>query len=323
MAHHRKWGNFLLFYTLLAIVIYLVAPLKDDVKADTQFVNDSAIALLNISNRAPRVVDLVVDDSVGAPANEIDLVSASVTKVSCNGTVIDGNGINDIIAVNATLFFTGNTSTDPDDRNEHYTNSSCTQSNPTLFNATYTCTFSVWFFANNGTWYCNMSAYDLAEGNPGGVSAHNSTIDSALMGDLLALDVPPVIDYGELTLNESSPSDVIENVTNTGNMDLDLQLYGYGGTTATENNYSMICDLGTINVTAERFSTTSGVAYESMTQLSGQAANPNSLGSFDLPQRLHETLNSTKNTYWKIGVPLSGVKGLCNGTVVFLATPDS
>jgi hypothetical protein len=294
-----------------------------DVTAATQYVNDSAIALLNVTNKPPVVVDVIVDDVVGIPADQVDLVSGTQITVFCNGTVIDRNGATDILTVNATLYHMANLSTDQDDRNEHYTNSSCTQTSANLFNATYSCTFTVWFFANNGTWYCNMSAYDHPEGNPGDVSAHNSSTDSTLFNSLYALDVPPIIDYGELALNQTSPADIIENVTNTGNMDLDLQLYGYGGTTATENNLSMICSLGTINVSFERFSTSSGQAYTSMTSLSGQETNPNSIASFDLPQRSHETINNTKNTYWKIGVPEYGVKGTCNGTVVFVATLDS
>lgn len=314
------------FIFYLAMLLFLSLPQLQTIDAAPSWFNDSAIAKLNVSNSVPQVVDVIVDDIDGSPADEIDLTSGTFKKVWCNGTVTDRDGGDDIIAANATLFFTDNTSSDVDDRNEHYSNVSCAETASNTYNKTFSCTFGVWFFANNGTWNCNMSAWDNGTFNLDGQNAFNSSTDDTGLQPLYALDVPPVIDYGELPLGQSSSSDVIENVTNTGNMDLDLELYGYGGTlpvaSAQENNFSMICDLGNITIGDERFSLSSGTAYGSMTNLSGQFVVPNSV-DITIPQRTSETVNSTENTYWKIGVPDLGVKGQCNGTIVFTSVENS
>jgi hypothetical protein len=311
---------FVVLYALLYLMVLVPWPNP----AYATFVNDSAVARLNVSNFVPQVVGVIVDDSTPSPPNEIDLVSGFVRKVWCNGTVIDFNGKDDIMACNATLFFTGNRSGQSNDMNEHYSNRSCRLIRSGINNKTFTCSFAVWFFANNGTWWCNMSAWDNGTANLNHLSAFNSSLDSTKTNSLYALAVPPVVEYGQLVINQTSPADIITNVTNTGNMNIDLQLHGYGGTASppTENNLSMKCALGTINITNERFALASGTAYASMTNLSGRFANPNDLNTFNLLQRKSETINSTRNTYWKVKVPRAGVKGKCNGTIVFSSVID-
>ena len=78
-----------------------------------------------------------------------------------------------------------------------------------------------------------MSAWDNGTANLDGISAYNSSTDNSKIQELYALSVPPIIDYGELPLNTES-AEKIENVTNLGNMDIDLELYGYGGTAAVD-----------------------------------------------------------------------------------------
>jgi hypothetical protein len=320
----RLWTLALLLVVSAVLYLQLCAlilvPASQKSFAASKFVNDTAIAILNITNFVPRVVNVVVDDSTPSPANEIDLVSASFRTVWCNGTVIDNNGKDDIMAVNATLFFVANRSSSRDDMNEHYSNRSCTIVRSFMYNRSYSCSFRMQFFANNGTWLCNMSAWDMPMK---GSSAYNSSVDSVRVNPIYALSVPPVINFGELALNQTSALDKIENVTNTGNMNIDLALHGYGGTNIMENNLSMICSLGNITVRNERFSLASGVAFDSMTNLSGQFALPNVVNNFNLAQRKSETLNSTRNTYWKIRVPQFGVKGMCNGTIVFSSRIDT
>jgi len=84
----------------------------------------------------------------------------------------------------------------------------------------------------------------------------------------------------------------------------------------------MKCALGNITIANERFSQTAAQAFSLMTALSGQHANPYYWNAFSLSQRKSELLNSSKGTYWKIRVPMGGVKGQCNGTVVFTSAPD-
>ena len=308
-----------IFYLFLGLLY--VEPLK----AAPSWVNDTLIVKVNVTNYAPKVVGVVVDDSTPSPADEINLVSGSVRRVFCNGTVVDWNGKDDIVAVNATLYYNKNKSTSQNDMNEHYSNRSCALVRSYIYNETYTCGFNVWFFANNGTWYCNMSAWDNATADFRHMQAFNSSIDLVKVNPLYGLEVPPLINFGELALNaESNPHKVV-NVTNTGNMKIDLNLWGYGGTKdyrvePVENNLSMKCTMGNISIRNLRFDTNQSVdPWTSMTNLSGQRFNPKVV-NFNLAQRRSETTNSTNNTYWKIKIPQYTAKGQCNGTVVFVAT---
>jgi len=307
---------------VFVLFVFLLAGTLDTVSAKTQWINVTAITKLNVSDYLPRVVGVIFDDSTSSPADEIDLVSASTRSVFCNGTVIDLNGKDDIVAVNATIYWMGNKSSQHDDKNEHYSNHSCAVLRSGPMNKTFSCGFKMWYFANNGTWFCNMSAWDNATTNPGKKAGYNSSLDNAKVNPVFALNVPAVLNYGELSINQTSPADVMVNVTNTGNMNIDLKLNGYGGTNLVENNLSMKCALGNITIANERFSQTAAQAFSLMTALSGQHANPYYWNAFSLSQRKSELLNSSKGTYWKIRVPMGGVKGQCNGTVVFTSAPD-
>lgn len=305
---------------IVTIVLYfdfyfgLVLTQPRTATADPRLVNDTTLAILNVTNVPPRVLGVVVDDTTPSPPGEIDLISGYFRKVLCNATVVDLNGKDDITYVNATFFFIANKSSQSNDMNEHYSNRSCALLRSYPYNKSFSCAFNVWFFANNGTWYCNVSAWDIPIK---GKAGYNSSLGSAKMNPIYALTVPAILDFGEVALNKTSAKDSIENVTNTGNMIIDLQLHGYGSTIAVENNLSMKCTLGNITVKNERFSLSSGTNFDLMTNLSGQFASPNNVNSFDLQQRKSETQNSTKNTYWKIKVPERIVKGQCNGTIVF------
>jgi hypothetical protein len=286
-------------------------------EAASTYVNDSIAARVNVTNMAPKVVGLIVDDWTASPVNEIDLVSGWYRKVYCNGTVVDYNGKDDIIACNATLFYTGNRSGQWNDMNEHYSNNSCILVRSGIYNKTFSCSFNVWFFANNGTWWCNMSAWDNGTANLNRQPAYNSSRDDAKINPLYSLNVPPVVEFGELSLGSTSTNKII-NVTNTGNMNLDLNLYGYGSTKvpAVENNLSMECRIGNISVNRMHFDNNSADTYDNMFNLSGRFKGPK-LMHMNIRQRKSEIKNSTNATYWKIKIPQYAVKGTCNGTIVF------
>lgn len=330
----HKWQSPALWLSLLSILLYaafsFLASLTSvpELEAASRYFNDSLISRVNVTNYAPKVVGVILDDNVTGAPREIELNPATVRKVWCNATVVDRNGKDDIILCNATIFHISSTAPAANDKNHHYSNNSCVMSNENTYNLTCSCTFDVWYFANNGSWTCNMSAWDNGTLNLNGLSTHNSSNGSAAIQPLFALNVPQYVDYGELSLGSISAEDEIVNVTNIGNMALDLQLYGFGGTVRPlaynlENNLSMKCQLGNITVGNERFSVTSGQAFADMTNLSGQFRNPAAVATFNLAQRISETDNSTKNTYWKIEIPEYSVKGQCNGTIVFNAVQNT
>jgi hypothetical protein len=242
--------------------------------------------------------------------NPIDLIAGGQKKLSCNGTVTDSDAGGDIIRVNATLFNIdmGQTARSQDNKSVHYTNSSCRLSGLSGNTVKFNCTFSLEYYALNGTWLCNATARDSA-------NATNSSIYSSELNQLIALGTQQnLIDYGSLGLSEESASDVIVNVTNYGNVKLDLDLFGFA--IFQTDNLSMDCAMGNISVAYERFDTLSSSPYLLMNPLGGYSY-PNSV-NFNLRPKV-EGKAAAKNVYWKMGIPAVGASGRCSGKVVFTA----
>ena len=207
--------------------------------------------------------------------------------------------------MNATFFSSTSSFDSADDNNSHYTNSSCTQTAISGIYANYTCHFNVWYYAVNGSWTCLAFAYDDS-----GYSDNESA--SSTVEKLLALNVTSPIDYGDLAVGDTSPI-VDANVTNFGNMDINVTVYGYGS--VPNDGLAMVCEVGNISIQYERYSTNSSAAYDSMTPLSSSAAM---IDGLTLPQQVDDTTPVVNSTYWRLYVPPNPF-GRCNGTVVFQA----
>ncbi|RLE42643.1 hypothetical protein DRJ48_03105 [Candidatus Woesearchaeota archaeon] len=271
--------------------------------------NTSVLTKLNVSNVAPWVINPVVYKQ-GTPAgNNIVLEEGTTINVRCNATINDTNGVNDISSVNATFYLSGYTGAA--DYNTLYKNTSCTQvyqiSNIAAY---YSCNFQVWYFANNGTWECNMTALDT-----GGLS--NYSVAQNIIDPLYAINLSTTeIDFGELDPGQSSTDQVV-NVTNFGNMNLTIAVKGYGVTDG--DGWAMNCTVGNISIGYERYALDPGIAWDSMTQLTSSFTN---IAGLTVYQRVDDNdnamINSTNSTYWKIKAPL-GTRGQCNGTLVFSA----
>ena len=240
-----------------------------------------------------------------------DLSAGIASRIYCNATVSDSNGLNDFSNVNATLYHNlTSTMSEEDNLNRHYTNASCTNTSATATTKTFACGFDIYYFASNGTWWCNVSVNDTT----GASSFMNVT---TFISDLLALNVTDTIDYGVLNPGTNSTSDFIANVSNIGNIQLDMSLWGYAVNYSTGDNLSMDCEVGNISIENERYNlTTSGQNHAQMHNLSGTPQ-----GSYhDMFNLVKATAiaGSTQQTYWKLAIP-TNVRGLCNGTVVFNA----
>jgi hypothetical protein len=207
--------------------------------------------------------------------------------------------------VNATLFYFENSS-GPDNNDVHYTNGSCAEfSNDGQYLANYTCTFDVWYHANSGNWTCNMTATDL--GGLDDSDSQNTTFNA-----LFALNVTDVIDYGNLSVTDTS-AEITATVTNFGNTAINVSVLGYGATEG--DGIGLVCDLGTnISIEHQRFLSTSGI-YDDKTPLSAT----NQDFGFTLPKPTQATIPVTEDTYWQLYVPPNPF-GLCEGTVRFTAT---
>lgn len=275
--------------------------------------NTTVLTQLNVTNLAPFIESVTIydNDTLGGAPNII-LTQGITDTVFCNFTVTDYNGYLDINDFNATLFHDSSSHGVADDRNYHYTNQTCYNTTINgglnLTSISVQCAFTVWFYANNGTWTCNATAFD---GEAENHSSNTRTIDP-----LFALDLnTSIIDYGELAPGASSTDDVPVLVTNFGNMDINVSVEGYG--VSLHDGLSMDCETGDINVRYEKYSTQPGEAINTMTNLT---TNPilTGISGLTILQNIDDNGNSTNNTFWKMEVPFSaGLKGFCNGTVLF------
>jgi uncharacterized membrane protein len=293
----------------------------------TNITNITVVAKLNVTNTEPNITAVKMDDDVSSPEDIIDLTANSVTIVSCNATVFDYNGWQDIDAdsVNATIFIdNGNDNINsPDDNNTHYTNRSCGRcvqgASPT--EAICDCRFAVQYYANNSVWKCNISVTDrggTGKGTPGQdyLNFTDSETDNATITKLLAIDTPTtILDYGNLSVTEISAA-IVRNITNVGNINLNLTLRGFGGEndSVTNDNYTMICTYGNITFGNHRYVVGSNVTFDNMVNLTNQTVDTN----FTLPQRTNDSNygQDRNQTFWRLQIPLT-VGGLCNGTIIF------
>ena len=283
--------------------------------------NASVTTKVYVWNTEPDLYNVTV-----TPA-PIELTAGGTVVLNCTGYFFDYNGWQDAVnqSVNATIYDSVSSSPGAvNDNNVHYSNSSCRSScsavGSTSTNGTCSCLFSIQYYANASSWICNMTI--IGGGGNATERQYLNFTDSMTAGfninRLLALSVPSLIDYGNLTVTEVSDTKV-ENITNNGNVPFNLTIRGYGGNNESAGtNQSMICDLGNISIGNERFSV-SNVSYTTM----------NNLTAINIPMNItaHQRMNDTdielgrdrNQTFWAIQIPLT-VGGYCNGTLIFTAT---
>lgn len=239
--------------------------------------------------------------AIGTPIN---LNAGSNKTVFCNGTVIDEDSYQDIANINATLLLDGMQMSGPLNRSNHYLNSSCTLFNGLGNSIDFSCSFDLEYYATNGTWQCNASAVDI-------VNATNTSRADFTVNQLLAFGITPeLIDYGNLQIMQISPQDIILNVTNYGNIDLDMNLSAYA--LVQGDDLALDCIEGSIPYGYERFDFSAN-PYLAMISISADSA-----ANINLSRNKYGTQTSMKQVFWKIQIPF-GVSGRCNGKVLFSA----
>ncbi len=281
--------------------IWFFAILIADVPVTNAAFNQTVLTKVNVSNTEPRIYNVTIDPTT-------TLNPGTMTLVICNATIWDYNGAGDVNSTNATFFFTPSGINGPIKNDTKYT-TGC--ENVTALSSTaalWSCNISVWYFAVNGTWTCNMTAIDKGKLNATG---ENTTI----ILPLVAINVSDVIDYGIIpALNTSDDREA--NISNFGNVPLNISVRGWGGQNESlYANLSMICEYGNISIDYERFNTTPNTPWSNMRNLTD---SDQLLPGLRVNSRNDTDLKINK-TYWKLKVP-SGVGGLCNGTILFIAS---
>jgi hypothetical protein len=305
-----------IFFILLevALLIILFSFLPKGVFAGVGSPNVTVITNLTVGNVFPEVTNVSIENN----ASNLALIPNSSRTTYCWGLVTDYNGWDDII--NATAVFFNNASSShgaTDDNNLHYTNNSCTITQDSTYTNWINCSFNVWYYANPGIWNCTINATDTFQRSGYG----NDVIN---VSSLLALGLPDFIYYGTVNALEVSGENE-SNVTNYGNVKVNLSLSGYGFSLNDGN--AMNCTIGAIkniSIANEKYNlTTSNVGVLDLQQFISNYTNLTSapaVRKYNLDFRQNDTFNEAINTtYWRIYVPL-GVAGTCQGNIVFGAT---
>ena len=264
--------------------------------------NVSVDTRVNITGSRPEIIAVYLQDP-------ITLAAGSLRVDTCNVTVRDYNGFADIDTVNATFFNIQQSSLGAaDDNNTHYSNGSCAviagQQGGAFAN--YTCSIPLTYYAVNGTWNCTGIVNDTSSFTGNGSGKTN-------ISALFALNVTPLIDYGDMAMGDTS-GDVPANVSNLGNRPINVTVRGYG--TAFNDGLSFVCEQGNLTIDLEHFAANATAAYAEKQALASAYAQVAGL-TVPKPQNASGTLNTT---YWQLYLDLGqNAFGLCNGTVVFQA----
>jgi len=266
-------------------------------------------------NSPPNFTNVTVDDALTTPANEIDLIAASTRSVVCEGVVEDLDGEN-LTNARAEFYNASSFYGDSDDNNSHYTNSSCfiNSSYGSVNQSQIFCNFDVQYYATVGQWECIL----LVDDN---LSISGNDTDTSNINSLLSIGLPDVADYGLVNINEVS-DEIVLNVTNYGNVEVNLSLSGYA--ISEGDGLAMNCTLGStknISIEHEKYNLTdSNSSQLTLQQTSGIYNNLTSsevVRDFGLSPRENDTVNDAINeSYWRIYVPVE-VGGSCKGNIVF------
>ncbi len=327
-----------LIFSILVTLLIGVSFTTTQVIGATNTTNRTVAAKVNVSNTEPNITSMRLDDGVD-PTSQIELTAHNATTVTCNATVFDFNGWEDINPneTNATFYIQSMAASGATDNNFRYRNASCgscRQATAAEASGLYSqattaicdCKFAVQYYANDSsTWRCNMSVRDNGGYQHPDFRLNLTTFevsDVATVTKLLAIDTPSLlIDYGNLSVTETS-GEIQLNVTNVGNVDINLTLRGFGGDNDSldypGNNLTMMCDYGNISIGNQRYKLGTEfiglTGFNNMTILQNQTQRTN----LTLRQRENDTERTfdTNTTLWRLQVPLT-VGGLCNGTIIF------
>jgi len=274
--------------------------------AATPYQNVTIPSNISVTNTAPIV------SNVALPS-PINLLAGTTTQVNCTAQVIDDNGVSDLNITNATLHHSSVAPTAPDSNETKYS-VVCSCYGMDNITSNCTCSFDVWYYANNGTWYCNVTVVDDS-------SESDTVVNSTIINTLRAVNVTRTsLDYGDLPTGNTS-QELNITLINIGNTIIDISAFAYGS--AMDDGLAMVCDGGSIDATYERYDYSSGTEYALMTSVSGNSAAPSQM-DLDIGKREdgEEMGDASSMVYWKLQIPV-GAGGVCNGTLTFIAEADT
>ena len=321
MKHKDSLKIFALFSIMAVLYLYLALPSAFSWGPLNNYRNFSVRTTVNITDAMPEILNITCNGG-----SAIALSPGSVQNITCIVEIRDFNGGNTLNGTVDTgagpsrvnisyIYYYLNSSNQPDDNNSHYTNNTCTLTGPANgYYVNWTCGFHLWYYANNGTWTVNVTAHDRYNNRSYNVSGYKNVTVSPLY----AFNVTNTIDFGNMYVGEASQNAVQANVTNFGNMNINVSVYGYGAENqALYSSLALLCEVRNLTLTNERYSLSSSPAWASMTAITATAVQ---IPNLTVIQRQDENLEVVNSTYWRLYVdPASNPFGQCNGTVIFSA----
>jgi len=293
----------------LAAIFILPSAIAPNIPGPN-YKNVSVWTHVNITNSKPEVLNVSIYEASNSSLKNVTISAGLTKKIYCNATVRDWNGFNDIIYLNASIWYNLTSNyTAPDNNNSHYTNKSCTYNASLSSNiGWYVCSYDVYYYANNGTWVCNATVMDTY--NKTGFLTNSTTFLP-----VYALNVTDGIDYGNLSVEDTSPTDVVANLTNFGNMGINITVESYGATKG--DGLAMNCSTnGNITADNQHFATSGGVAYGAKTPLN--VSSPVNIAGLTMPKQTIAGNQIINSTYWQLYVPPNPA-GNCTGYIIFTA----
>ncbi|MGV8085993.1 MAG: hypothetical protein ACP5N1_00025 [Candidatus Woesearchaeota archaeon] len=304
---NKSYVVILVSFMVLMLILILPLGISPNV-VGSNYKNVTVQTQVNITNSKPEILNVTIYESSNFSARNITVNAGSLKTVFCNATVRDWNGFNDIVYLNATLWhmFTSSFNS-ADNNNTHYTNSSCVlNSSISSTIGFYVCSFDIWYYSNNGTWMCNVTIMDTS-------NTDNYGNGTTVFYPVYALNVTDGINFGNVAVEDYSGNNTA-NVTNVGNMNINLSVEGYGARRG--DGLAMNCSLGgNITVSNERFSI-ADIDWTLKTNLTSISQTIQNLTI--LKQTTSDII--TNSTYWQLYIDsTNNPAGNCTGYVIFTA----
>lgn len=316
----EKTLHYVLGGALMVIILFVVVSL---VMINSQATNTA----VSINNVPPTVTSVYLSNTQyleqkyfdGLGMGNILLEAGTIRTVYITGKVADDNGNGDIDNVSVILYrssaIEGNDCTA--DKNYCYKVATCdtrnTDANP--LSKDYSCQIDIGYFADatdpggrysTDKWKIMVTVTD-------GIGTGTDNSSEGELDSLLALEIPPAINYGSLGLGAKTinTTNQVIWIYQEGNDEADVEV---------SSAAAMSCTLGSIPVANQKWSL-SDFGYkevggwEDVVALDGSATDTNLNVIYQ-----DSDVTATKSAlYWNIEIPTGSVGGTCTGTTTITA----
>ena len=272
------------------------------------------------SASSPVVTSVITASTSGGDDTTLTLLESTTATLYVHGAITDADGCEDVAnngTVTGTFYRTtvSGGSACSVDNNDCYTllNANCTKTNCTGPGDTtldYECTAQIQYYADSTTsgphtatnWTAKIQATDAS-------TANGSSTDTIEMNTTIALRTTQSISYGAIDLGAESTQKTL-TITNSGNAGIDVDLSA---------NTVMSCADGTIPIENVHYSDTTGFSYANASSTTLIPAQY----ELNLANRTNDAASSTKNLYFILKMPSTGVGGSCSNALIVDAKADT